>query len=123
MIVLVAVPEMVRPALDLSVFHTLPFFVMVQELMLAAFQFSVTGFPFATRLGLALIETKGIRTITCRIFDLIVPIGPVHNVWYRVFVIIDPVETVPLVFPPVEKLPSFATHEVTLVEDHVTFID
>lgn len=59
-----------------------PFFVMVQSFTFVAFQDMVVAplpkLSFTTRLGVALIETFGTRTVMVTIFELVVPPGPVQ---------------------------------------------
>lgn len=104
-----------------------PFFVMVQSFTFVAFQDMVVAplpeLSFTTRLGSALIETFGARTVTVAMAGAEVPVGPVHVIEYDE--VVDGVTKTPMAFDvtlPVEKPPD-EVQDVAFVELHVSFED
>jgi hypothetical protein len=90
------------------------------EVVLVEFHVSVEAPPLATEVGFAVSVTVGAgTTVTLAVATLLVPPGPMQVNEYDVAALSGPVLWLPLVaLAPLQ--PSEATHEVALVEFHVS---
>lgn len=84
----------------------------------------VAGAPVGTRVGFAVMSTRGSSTVTVAFAGAEVPPGPEHVIWKIEVWDSGPVETPEalLVAPLVEKPPA-EVHEVAFVELQKSFVD
>ena len=94
--------------------------VAVHEVALVELHVSVDAPPLATEVGFAASVTVGVPgTVTVAVATLLVPPGPAQVNEYEFVAVSAPVLCVPLVaLAPLQ--PPEATHEVALVELHVS---